>query len=207
MKEILEYIKQHYQPLSVIVYGSYADGSCRPDSDFDALVISRNHGEFHDMSFVNGIPLDVFVYPASCLEGETDCESFLQLYDGKVLLDTDEIGASLKKRIVSYVDHLPRKEDAEIREQLAWCRKMLLRAKRGDAEGMFRWHWLLTDSLEFFCDAVNRPYWGPKKTLRWMESAYPEGFAYYKNALSELHEDCLEQWIFYLEQLTGNRKN
>ena len=201
MNEIIEYIKRNYAPLAVMVYGSYADGSNNQHSDFDALVISGNHREFHDVSFVNGIQLDVFVYPVSCFEGQFDCSNYVQLYDSKILFDTEGLGAALKKRVVSYIDNRPRKSDEEIENQIAWCRKMLLRTKRGDAEGMFRWHWVLIDSLEFFCDKAGHAYWGPKKTLRWMETAYPEGFLYYKNALFKFDAESLEKWVLYLEQL------
>ena len=202
MNEIIEYIKRNYAPLSLIVYGSYADGSNNQNSDFDALVISEHQKELHDVSFVNRVQLDVFVYPASYFKGEFDCSNFIQLYDSKILLDTEGLGATLKKRVLSYIDNRPRRSDEEIKNQIAWCRKMLLRTKRGDTEGMFRWHWVLIDSLEFFCDAVGHAYWGPKKTLRWMEAAYPEGFINYKNALFKLDADSLEKWILYLEQLS-----
>lgn len=201
MNTIIEYIKQQYQPSSIILYGSYADGSHTADSDFDALVISESHEEFHDVSIVSGTQLDVFVYPASHFKGEFDCYEFLQVHDGSILMDTEEIGLSLKRKVLSYIEHLPFKSKEEVKAQIAWCKKMLLRTKRGDAEGMFRWHWLLIDSLEIFCDAVKHRYWGPKKTLRWMESAYPEGFSYYTSALSEFKADHLERWISFLEQL------
>jgi len=204
MTELMEYIKARYDPLSIIVYGSYADGSNNENSDFDALVISRQHEKFHDVSFVNGIQLDVFVYPVSYFEGYFDCADFIQLYDSRILLDTEGLGASLKERVLRHIEDRPQKSEADIRNQIAWCRKMLLRTKRGDAEGMFRWHWVLIDSLEFFCDVVGQPYWGPKKTLRWMETTYPEGFAHYKNALSRFDAESLETWISYLEQISDN---
>lgn len=205
MDDFIEYLKRNYAPLSVIVYGSYADGSHNQNSDFDALVISENHQKFHDISFVNGIQLDVFVYPASCFEGDFDCDDFIQLYDSKILLDTEGVGQTVKQRVLSYIENRPRKSAEEIKDQIAWCRKMLLRTKRGDAEGMFRWHWVLIDSLEFFCDAVGHAYWGPKKTLRWMEAVCPEGFEYYKNALFRFDTDSLENWVLYLEQLMKTR--
>ena len=201
MNEIIEYIKRNYAPLALIVYGSYADGSNNRNSDFDAIVISEDHREFHDVSFVNGIQLDVFVYPASYFDGQFDCGNFIQLYDSEIILDTEGLGADLKKRVLSYIDDRPRKSDEEIQNQISWCRKMLLRTKRKDAEGMFRWHWVLIDSLEFFCDKVGHIYRGPKKTLHWMETAYPEGFMYYKNALFKFDSDSLEKWVLYLEQL------
>lgn len=209
MDQIMEYIKLHYSPLSVIVYGSYADGSNNQNSDFDALVISANHKEFHDTSFVDGIQLDVFVYPTSCFNGDFDCDNFVQLFDGKILLDTDGLGAMVKNRVLSFIDSRSRKSREEILSQIAWCRKMFLRTKRGDTEGMFRWHWVLIDSLEIFCDTVDHAYFGPKKTLRWMEAAYPEGFAHYKKALYQLDRNSLDAWIRYLEGLSkpGNENH
>ena len=61
MEQVIAYLKQTYNPLSILVYGSFADGSHSANSDFDALVISESHPPFHDVSFVNGIQLDVFV--------------------------------------------------------------------------------------------------------------------------------------------------
>lgn len=46
VREIIEYIKSRYAPLSVIVYGSYADGSNNAGSDFDALVLTRTAKSF-----------------------------------------------------------------------------------------------------------------------------------------------------------------
>ena len=62
MEQIIEYIKQNYNPISIILYGSYANGTNNLNSDFDSLVISDSHEQFHDTSFVGGIQLDVFVY-------------------------------------------------------------------------------------------------------------------------------------------------
>lgn len=79
LEKIIEYIKQKYNPLSIILYGSYANGTNNLNSDFDALVISYDHEQFHDTSFVNDIQLDVFVYPASYFDGEFDCNNFIQI--------------------------------------------------------------------------------------------------------------------------------
>ena len=55
------------------------------NSDFDALVISYDHEQFHDTSFVNDIQLDVFVYPASYFDGEFDCNNFIQILMERLL--------------------------------------------------------------------------------------------------------------------------
>ena len=203
MEKIIEDIKQRYNPLSIILYGSYANGTNNLNSDFDALVISDDHEQFHDTSFVDGIQLDVFVYPASYFEGDYDCNDFIQIFDGKIIVDHDEQGKALQAKVQSYLQNRPQKSRAEIDASVNWCIKMLARVKRCDAEGMFRWHWVLIDSLEIFCDVMRQPYWGPKKSLKWMEENHPTAFACYQTALTDLSMESLENWILYIKNANG----
>jgi len=199
LEEIIAYIKQAYNPLSIILYGSYANGTNNLNSDFDALVISYDHQQFHDTSFVSGIQLDVFVYPASHFERDYDCNDFIQIFDGKIIEDRDGRGKTLQTNMLSYLQNRPQKSKAEIDASVDWCIKMLARVKRCDAEGLFRWHWVLIDSLEIFCDVMQHPYWGPKKALKWMEEMYPTAFACYQAALADFSMESLENWIAYVK--------
>ena len=201
MKEIITYLIETYHPLAILVYGSYADGSNNANSDFDALVISRDHPQHHDVSFAGGIQLDIFVYPRSFFLGDINHENFLQLFDSQVVFDTEGLGQGLKDQVLDYLSNLPRKSANEIEANIAWCRKMLLRAARGDAEGMFRWHWLLTDSLEVFCDAVGQFYFGPKKSLKWMAKEHPAAYERYAKALFSLDYQAAREWVECLEAL------
>lgn len=203
MEQIIEYIKQKYNPLSIILYGSYANGTNNQGSDFDSLVISQDHEQFHDTSFVSGVQLDVFVYPASYFDSDYDCNEFIQIFDGKILADSNERGKTLQDHVLSYLQNLPQKSNAEIDASIDWCTKMLARVKRGDAEGMFRWHWVLIDSLEIFCDIKHHPYWGPKKSLKWMEENHPAAFACYQAALANFSMERLENWIAYIKNAIG----
>lgn len=203
LEKIIEYIEQKYNPLSIILYGSYANGTNNLNSDFDALVISYDHEQFHDTSFVNDIQLDVFVYPASYFDGEFDCNNFIQIFDGKIIVDNEERGKTLQMKALSYLQNRPQKTKAEMDANVDWCIKMLARVKRYDAEGMFRWHWVLIDSLEIFCDIKQHPYLGPKKALKWMEKNHPSAFACYKNALDNFSINSLENWITYIKNANG----
>lgn len=203
LEKIIEYIKQKYNPLSIILYGSYANGTNNLNSDFDALVISYDHEQFHDTSFVNDIQLDVFVYPASYFDGEFDCNNFIQIFDGKLIVDNEERGKTLQMKVLSYLRNRPQKTKAETDANVDWCIKMLARVKRYDAEGMFRWHWVLIDSLEIFCDIKQHTYWGPKKALKWMEENHPSAFVCYKNALDDFSINSLENWIAYIKNANG----
>ena len=199
MERVIKYIKDKYNPLCIILYGSYADGTNNLNSDFDALVIAADHEQFHDTSFVDGVPLDVFVYPSMYFEGEYECEDFVQIHDGRIITDSNGIGKTLQENVRAYLRKLPVKSSEEIQASVDWCVKMFERAKRGDCEGMFRWHWVLIDSLEIFCDIKQHPYFGPKKTLKWMEEKHPKSFDCYKKALQNLDMECLEEWVNLIE--------
>ncbi len=201
MNEIVEYIKHKYNPVAVIVYGSYSDGSSDSNSDFDALIISKDYRKFHDVSIVNGVQLDVYIYPENYFEADYDYEEFIQIYDGKVVLDNENKGSNLKDKIIDYLENKPFKTEEEIKDSILWCIKMLERIKRKDVEGAFRFHWLLIDSLEIFCDIVKHHYSGPKKALAWMNKKYPEAFRLYKKALIEFNSESLTDWILYLKSI------
>lgn len=201
MDKIITYLQEKYMPLSIIVYGSYANGTNDLNSDFDALVIYDDSNQIHDTSFVNGIQLDVFVYPLSYFEKVFDCERFVQIFDGKLIIDHNQIGKKIISDVKYYLKNHSFKTDTEIQSNIAWCVKMLNRAKRCDCEGVFRWHWVLVDSLEIFCDVMRQPYLGPKKTLKWMEENHNIAYNYYSKALKQFDMESLEKWILYLQNI------
>ncbi|MCR5262785.1 MAG: nucleotidyltransferase domain-containing protein [Clostridiales bacterium] len=198
---IINYIKETYSPEAIIVYGSFADGSADEESDFDALVITGDIRE-HDSSVVSGTVLDVWVYPEDVFRGEYDPGEFIQIYDGSVVMDTGGIAGKLISEVNGYIERMPFKTDEEIAQEIDWCGKMLLRAERGDAEGFYRWHWLLADSLEIYSDLRRRHYFGPKKALRYMERGDKEAFRLYSAALGSLNPKYLAEWVSYLKKET-----
>lgn len=134
MEKILEYLVEKYQPEGMIVYGSFADGSYNENSDFDVLVIASGEKR-HDASVVDGTVLDAFVYPPETFAGAFDPADFVQIFDGKIVLDSKGVAAKMKARVLAYLDALPMKAMDEVRQDVAWCRKMQSRTLRGDAEG------------------------------------------------------------------------
>ena len=186
---VIDYLRQKYSPDAIIAYGSFADGSAGEHSDFDALVIT------HDSSIVAGTVLDVFVYPPETFADGYDPEEFVQVFDGRIILDKSGIAARLKRRVLDYIASIPKKSAEELREEAEWCRKMLARSARGDAEGMFRWHWVLIDSLEIYFDLHGLHYYGPKKALRFMRENDQKAFKAYSRALGEFSREALCAWI------------
>jgi len=205
MQKIIEYLKEKYQPLAMIVYGSYADGTSGADSDFDCLIVSRSAPVRHDMQTVSGVPLDVFVYTPDELSEEIDPFELIQIDGGVIVMDTDGLAEGLMQEVRQYIEHPPAKSRDDLLTAVAWCEKMLRRAHRGDAEGYFRWHWLLCDSLELYCDLTGRRYLGPKKSLRDMEKLDPESFALYSEALKKFTRKSLSQWISQLRTIADQR--
>ena len=199
--KILAYLKDTYQPDAIITYGSFADGSANKNSDFDALVIADKE-RMHDSSVIDGIVLDVFIYPPDTFRQNFDPEEFVQVWDGNILLDTNGVAASLQKQVLDYIAHIPRKTAEEISQEVSWCEKMLSRTMREDAEGYYRWHWVLFDSLEIYFDVKGLHYYGPKKALRFLEQTDPEAFQIYTTALREFKRERLSAWISHLKSIS-----
>ena len=203
---IMEYLNRTYQPDAIVVYGSFADGSANLNSDFDALIIAGKE-KTHDSSIVDGVVLDVFVYPAETFSTDYDPEEFVQVWDGKIVLDEHGIAGQLKAKVLDYIEHFPKKTATEVAQEVEWCEKMLLRTMREDVEGYYRWHWVLCDSLEIYFDIRGLHYYGPKKTLRLMEKSDAEAFELYAKALREFDRESLSAWIDYLKSMVNIRPN
>ena len=198
---IINYLIEAYSPQSIILYGSFADGSANENSDFDALVIA-DHAKCHDTSVIENTVLDVFVYSPDTFSTEYDPDDYIQIFDGKIVLDLFGAAGRLKQRVCDYLESIPQKSHEEIRQEIDWCEKMLSRTVREDAEGFFRWHWVLCDSLEIYCDIKHKHYFGPKKSLRFMEQTDYEAFQIYSQALKELNREYLAKWISYLKTIS-----
>ena len=201
MDAIIGYIKQKYRPLALIVYGSFADGSNNAHSDFDALAILPDGEAGHDGARVDGTELDLFYYPARAFAGEYDPAEYAQVWDGRILWDADGSAARLQAAVRAWIEAQPRPDAAENRKNAAWCAKMLRRAERGDAEGIYRLHWLLTDSLQIFCDLKGWRWFGPKKALRRLAAEDAPALALYERALREASGESVRAWVERLREL------
>lgn len=201
MDNIIEYIKAKYHPRVLIIYGSFADGSNNANSDFDALAIADVADESHDSSFVDGTEMDLFIYPEEKFKGEVDWGDFSQLYDGKIVVDTDGIALKIVAAVRHHIDNKPPKTQSEKCFSIEWCEKMMLRIPRNDAEGFFRLHWLLVDSLEVYFDLIGITYPGPKKGLRKMSEIDKSGYALYEKSLRSSSCDHIRRWIEYLRKV------
>lgn len=195
MDKIINYIITKYNPHTLILYGSYADGTYNKNSDFDALIITDKHYQIHDSTIVNDVLLDVFIHHTSEFNDNMDYAEFIQIFDGNIVIDKYGIGQDLKEKVIIYMNNCSFKTFEENQMSVKWCEKMLLRAQRKDAEGFYRWHWLLMDSLEIYHDICKIRYLGPKKALLKMKYEDPTAFETYEKALSKFDYSYLEEWI------------
>ncbi len=198
LERIKTFLTDRYNPISLIVYGSYADGTAGLHSDFDALLI-YDGPSVHDSSIVEGITLDVFCYSRNAFCVAFEPKDFVQIWDGIILLDQDGTAKKLQKAVISYIGSIPKKSRQEITQSISWCEKMLRRASRGDAEGFYRWHWLLSESLEIYFDILGEYYYGPKKSLSKLRTERPSDFAAYEYALECFSFDALVAWVACLK--------
>ena len=100
---------------------------------FDALIIA-GEDKTHDSSIVDGVALDVFVYPAETFSADYDPEEFVQVWDWKIVLDEHGIAGQLKAKVLDYIEHLPKKTVTEVAQEVEWCEKMLRLMEKSDAE-------------------------------------------------------------------------
>lgn len=194
---LLDGLDRRYRPIAVILYGSWARGEQRPDSDLDVLIVVDGPAPRHDGTSLSGIPLDLWIYDRAGAEAlqPQDC---LQIYDGRILRDKDGLARRLLERVRDYVSahQTVSREEKELLR--GWCAKMLRRQAQRGAEGLYRGCWLLTDSLEIYCQLRDRFYFGPKKTIRLLEEEDPEGYARFLAALENREPAALERWTGYV---------
>ncbi len=205
MEKIIAYLKEKYRASSIIVYGAWAEGKQTEHSAFEALVMGPTSPYAHETGTVEGVKLDVLVYPRDIFYGELALEEFEQVHEGLVALDDDGMGTWLKRMIAQQIDSIPAKPAEAIADSLRWCRDMCAAAKVGDAEAYFCRAWLLTDSVEIYSDVIGKPFLSPRKTMSHMAKTDPEAAKIHFAALSTADQQALEAWVALLERKFAER--
>lgn len=206
MEKIISYLKEKYRATSIIVYGDYAEDNVTEHSAFEALVMGPTSPYAHETETVEGVKLDVLVYPREIFYGEIALDEFEQVHEGLVALDEDGMGSWLKRMIANQIASIPAKPDEAIEDSLIWCANMCARAAKGDAEGFFRRAWLLTDSVEIYSDVVGQPFLSPQKTMSKMAKFDPEAAEIHFRALSTMEQEALEAWVELLKRRFEEKK-
>lgn len=200
MENIINYLKEKYRLSSMIVCGDYAEGQQTGHSVFEAVAMGPTSPYAVEDGVVDGVKLAVYVYPRDIFYGEIALDEFEQVHDGLVVLDSDGMGTWLKNMIAREIASIPAKPREDVLASLEWCDRMCARAALGDAEGHFMRHWLLTDSVEIYCDVSGQPFLSPQKTMRKMAKNDPEAAQVHFRALSTMEQTALEEWVKLLRR-------
>lgn len=98
IKKICQRIAEEFKPEKIILFGSYAYGKPRPDSDIDLLVVMPfEGGHFHQAFRIRqrlalSLPMDLLVYTPEQLQYRLDIgDSFMReiVERGKVIYEAD----------------------------------------------------------------------------------------------------------------------
>ncbi len=206
MENIAAYLKEKYRLTSLVVSGDYAEGAVNPASVFEAVGLGPTSPYAHEESTVDGVKLDVLIYPRDIFYGEIALDEFEQLHEGLVLLNEDGMGQWLKNMIGKQIESIPMKPDEAVADSLHWCDAMAEQAAKRDAEGYFCRHWLLTDSVEVYCDVCGLPFLSPRKTMSKMAKNDPEAAKIHLAALSGMDDESLKAWVELLKKRFKERK-
>ena len=132
---------------------------------------------------VDGVFLDVFIYPESVLLQRPATE-FLKLRQSVVLVQRGQEAEQFLQRLEALFIQGPLALPAdEISARKTWAWKMVARMERGDAEGNYRRAWLLTSLLEDYFALRGLWYEGPKKALQCLGERDPAVAIALKSAL------------------------
>lgn len=182
------YLHDRHDCHTVLLYGSVARGEDGPESDVDVMGFRDAQGHENDTSEFQGRLLDAWIKPIGELEnavaGRPEArEPFLHVVGGIPLADPEGLLVRLLEQVAAE-GALPVPLDPKRRAFLSsWCRKMVQRARKGDPEGDFRLHWLLTDGLSIAFQFMERRYPGPKAALKVLASENPDLHARFVEAL------------------------
>ena len=167
---------------TVLLYGSYARGDHRGDSDVDVLGLRDDGPACRDARPWQGTYLDAFIHPVADLA--TLDAAMTKLAGGRVLCQRDGLGDDMLARATALAAEpakpLPADEAVALR---VWFDKMLGRMRGGDLEGDYRRAWLLYQLPQDYFGLRGLPYRGPKEAFRWLATHDPAAEALFRAAL------------------------
>ena len=153
---------------TVILYGSHAQGTATPESDYDLMGVRKSGTKYRIARKENGIYVDMFVYPEKMLLKLG--EEHLHIRKGKILFQKARFGtrllAKLEKAARKPAKRLP-KDEIAVRK--VWAHKMWERAHKGDIEGNYRRAWLQMSLLEDYFLLRGKRFSGSKASFAWLK--------------------------------------
>lgn len=204
MHEMIEKLKSHlidkYNCHTIILYGSYAVNDYTEDSDIDIICFTDEETKSNDTSIFEGKQLDVWIVNTNEMDKP---EKYLHIMDSIVLHDENNVAYEFVNRIKTLFDNGTESIDDDKKKFLKdWLKKMYKRTLRNDAEGLYRHHWMLKESLEIYFEINNMWFLGVKKSLRWLEENDHNVYLLFYNAFKgEAGSEESKKLIDYIYKL------
>lgn len=200
IEQVKAYLTDKYDCHTLILYGSYAEGDFSSDSDLDVIGFSDNEDDLNDTTMIGGVQLDAWIKGTSQLDMP---QAYIHTLNSIILLDERGLGHNFTTEIIKIFEKGTDPISTNQREFLkAWLVKMQRRTLRSDAEGLYRYHWMLKDSLEIYFELKNLWFLGVKKSLKWLEKNEPEVFVMFEDSFrGEVGCNESKKLINYLVQM------
>ena len=192
----VNYLKETYNPISIIVYGSYALGTNDESSDFDCMVIVDSKEVSNDTSVVNGVQLDCYIYTRDEINN-LEIDTFATLFNPIIVFDTDNIGERLVHRVKSYIKDNSKLSKEKKQFLKDWVAKQIGRVQKEDEEGKFRAVMLLNESLSVYSSMRDMFYLGSKQTIKYIKENDEIGYNYLLEALNKRDNESIINWAQY----------
>ena len=185
---------------AILLYGSRANGTHGPESDFDIAAFAAIDATVREARFREGQYLDASIYPEHVLENAT--EEHLRLLGSKVVIQKEGRGDSFLNALNEIYRRGPTPKPEH--ELEVWAHKMARRMERCDDEGNYRRVWLLTAILEDYFHIRGQWWLGPKKALQWLETNDPVTHVKFASALKPTASN--QAIVDLVERVTGRAR-
>lgn len=192
---IVNYLNKKYNPLSIIIYGSYSNNSFDEFSDFDCIIIVDKKIKGHDNTKINNVVLDCFIYTVEEVN-TMDLDNFVPIYFGNIIKDNG-LGEELKKRVIKYVLENSITDLEEKNFIKSWYKKTLRRIEKNDDEANYRALIILLSSLEDYYKLRDMFYFGSKLAIEYLKKNDVEGYILFKKAIENRKNSDIIEWIKY----------
>lgn len=188
---LIDHLCARHSLQTIFLYGSRAQGTHRPDSDFDLLLVrdgassaspSREERDVHELE---GHLVDAWVHTPESLDPEND-SGLLRLQSSVLLFDRDGFGAGLLARVHEVAARGPRPmSDGDRGAFRVWLPKMITRLQGPDplVAGHYRAE-LLNALLPTWFQARREWYRGTRHAASWLRQHAPDVALTFEAALA-----------------------
>lgn len=198
MDKIINYLKEKYNPLAIVTYGSFNDAMQDEYSDFDSMIIVKEKDKGHDNNVIDGVSLDCFIFTEEEVRSD-NLDPFITIYDGSIILDTDDVALKLKKRVQGFVEEHKFTSLGDKDFIRNWITKTLKRIEKTDDEGNYRAIFLLSESLSCYCELSDIFYFGSKKTVKYLKEHDSLGYELFHKAVTSRSNEDIKNWALYIK--------